>query len=94
LNPVRGNAPLAVEDGEVVVADVDDAARAVGEELMDGAAAVAGAVELDLDGVVELPFDWPFEPPSGSVYCWSPADGPVASAAGASSIRPTTTTRK
>jgi hypothetical protein len=31
------------------------------------------------------PFD-PFDPPSGSTYCWSPADGPEASAAaGASS---------
>jgi hypothetical protein len=95
LKPVRGSAPLAVDDEEGVAVDEADA---VGDELVDDAVAVAGAVwlepELELDGVVEAPFDWEFEPASGSVYCWSPADGPVASATGASSIRPTTTTRK
>jgi hypothetical protein len=44
---------------------------------------------LPLPDEPELPFPdepEPFDPPSGSTYCWSPADGPEASAAaGASS---------
>jgi hypothetical protein len=37
---------------------------------------------LELPELDELLFDpEPLEPPSGSVYCWSPADGPDASAA-------------
>jgi hypothetical protein len=102
---VRGSAPLAAvpvaaDDGDTVVADVEVvAAVAVGDGLVEGAAAVVGALagvlelEPEFDELPEPPFE-PFEPPRGSVYCWSPADVPEASATGASSIRPTTTTRK
>jgi hypothetical protein len=75
------------------------AAVAVGDGVADGAAAVvgalAGALELEpeFDELLEPPFEV-LEPPRGSVYCWSPADVPEASAAGASSIRPTATTKK
>jgi hypothetical protein len=92
LKPVRGSvlpvacAVVAVGAEADGVADVDD------DALAD---AVAGALEDEPeDGVEEwepdpfeeLLFDVPFEPPSGSVYCWSPAEGPAARAAGASSI--------
>ena len=45
-----------------------------------------GSTSRELEPLEEPLFEVPFEPPSGSVYCWSPAEGPVARAVGASSI--------
>ena len=59
---------------------------------VDGAG-VEDEVELDCVDVVVVFFEPdPLDPPSGSVYCWSPADGPDASAAaGATHARATST---
>jgi hypothetical protein len=91
LKPVRGNELPVACAVVAVVADVDGV-----NDVDDDALAVALEFELEAGaGVDELEepepfedvwFDVPFEPPSGSVYCWSPAEGPVARAAGASSI--------
>jgi hypothetical protein len=77
----------AVPDVELVVpVGVPDVFALVLDELDGVELDVAdGAEPLDVDaefpelGAVEVCVGaWP-EPASGSVYCWSPADGPVAS---------------
>ncbi len=89
--PVRGSVLVAVglltvEDEEVVATDVEPVPEGTAGALeawpaVDGAGVEAG-VELDCDDVVVVFFEPdPLDPPSGSVYCWSPADGPDASAA-------------
>ena len=87
--PVRGSVLVAAElltdeDEEVVATGVELAPEGTAGALeawpaVDGAG-VDDGVELDCDDVVVLEPD-PLDPPSGSVYCWSPADGPDASAA-------------
>ena len=60
-----------------------------GPESRTAGAGAGDGVELDCDDVVVVCFEPdPLDPPSGSVYCWSPADGPDASvAAGATHAR-------
>jgi hypothetical protein len=88
LKPVRGNEPpfacAVVAVGAELVVDVgDDALVEVPDDELEDE---AGVDEPELDPLEELLFEVPFEPPSGSVYCWSPAEGPAARAVGASSI--------
>jgi hypothetical protein len=89
--PVRGRVPeddsvLGADDVVVVVLAVT---AELGVELTEGVGvgeleawpAGAAGVVVEL-GVVELCLGGEvFVPPSGSTYCWSPADGPDASAA-------------
>ena len=84
-----GSAEWVDEDALLVVVVLEEVALAAGavDELDD--------VEVGADGwvlVVPDPEWWPepdeLEPPSGSTYCWSPAEPPPANAAaGASSAR-------
>jgi uncharacterized protein len=74
---VNGSVFEPVELAAVVALVVEaEVVEAVGVEL-DVVAAGAGVV---LGAVVVVVEPW-CEPPSGSTYCWSPADGPVARAA-------------
>lgn len=93
---MRGNEPLlacaVVALGAELVVDAGGDALAVvpDDELEDE----AGVDDPELDPLEELLLELPFEPPSGSVYCWSPAEGPVARAVGASSITAVSTTSR
>ncbi len=89
LKPVRGS-ELAPACALVAAGDVADVAEGKAELAVapdDALGEAAGVDEPDPDPLEGLLFEVPFEPPSGSLYCWSPADGPVARAEGASSIR-------
>jgi hypothetical protein len=79
---------------ELVLEEPDGVELAVGE----GAELEAGA-ELPVPGVVDVCVCWDGvdawpEPASGSVYCWSPADGLASPVAGASSVAAMATIRQ
>jgi hypothetical protein len=77
-------APVVPAEVPDVLDELDAVELDEGVELdvAEGAELDAGA-EFAAAGVVEVWVDWdcvdPWEPASGSVYCWSPADGPWAS---------------
>jgi hypothetical protein len=91
LKPVRGSVlpvACAVVAGGVNAAGVADVGDDALEAALDDEPEDAGVDELEpleADPFEELLL--PLEPASGSVYCWSPAEGPAATAAGESSIR-------
>jgi hypothetical protein len=74
-----------VFEEEAALAELLDDELAVPEELAED-------VELGADGCVLVVLEWWLtegeepEPPSGSTYCWSPADPPPAMAAAGASI--------
>jgi hypothetical protein len=95
VDDVDGSAELVDDDALVVVALEADV-EVLDEDVAAGAVDELEDVELGADGwvLVVLEPDFPpepeeLEPPSGSTYCWSPAEPPppAMAAAGASIAR-------
>jgi hypothetical protein len=92
---VDGSAGVVDGDALVVVAVLDAEVldeEVVADELEDELDDELEDVEVGADGCVLVELEWlpePDEPelPSGSTYCWSPAEPPPATAAAGASIR-------
>src|SRR5690349_14180716 len=108
-SPVRGSVEEEVDgaaelvDDELVVGVLEEELAVA--ELLDDEVTVVELLELDegvelgADGCVLVVLEWWLpepeepEPPSGSVYCWSPAEPPPAMAVAGASIARTAITK-